>query len=113
LETKGGLPTCIAAVAPVVTAAAAAVIAQVLSAAAPAAVACMQRFSVQMLGDLLCSYAEVGIKDEDLLQAAAQVCTAMHLFCVTPPLLCFAAVCYDILTRVVHMPHIGVHSGLS
>lgn len=44
-----------------------------LEAAAPAVAACLGRFSVSMLADLLCSYAEVGVKDEELLKGAAQV----------------------------------------
>jgi hypothetical protein len=75
-----------------IAAATAAAAAQVLSAAAPAAVVCMQRFSVQMLGDLLCSYAEVGLKDEELLKAAAQVCTVVGvpsgLHALQPLLIC-------------------------
>jgi hypothetical protein len=47
---------------------------QVLAAAVPAVMNCMARFSVQMLADILCSYAEIGLKDDTLLQAAAQVC---------------------------------------
>lgn len=49
------------------------VAAQVLEAAIPAATAALPRFSVQMLADMMCSYAELGIKDEGLLKAAAQV----------------------------------------
>lgn len=39
----------------------------------------MARFSVQMLADILCSYAEIGLKDDTLLQAAAQVCSSIEL----------------------------------
>jgi len=45
----------------------------VLTAAAPAATACLDRFSFGMLSDLLWSYAAVGIRDQDLLRTAAAV----------------------------------------
>jgi hypothetical protein len=48
--------------------------AAVLTAAAPAAVACMERFSAGMLADMMWSYASVGVRDEALLAAAAKVC---------------------------------------
>lgn len=32
-----------------------------------------------MLADILCSYAEIGLKDDTLLQAAAQVCSSIEL----------------------------------
>lgn len=47
---------------------------QILAAAVPAVINYMPRLSVQMLADILVSYAEVGLKDEALLAAAAQVC---------------------------------------
>lgn len=47
--------------------------AAVLQAAAPAAAACLARFSCGMLSDLLWSYGSVGVRDEELLNAAAEV----------------------------------------
>jgi hypothetical protein len=47
--------------------------AAVLTAAAPAAVACVERFSAGMLADMMWSYASVGVRDEALLAAAAKV----------------------------------------
>lgn len=44
-----------------------------LADAAPAALNSLPRFSVGMLADLLWSYAAVGVKDDALLSAAAQV----------------------------------------
>lgn len=46
---------------------------QMLADAAPAALNSLPRFSVGMLADLLWSYAAVGVKDDALLTAAAQV----------------------------------------
>jgi hypothetical protein len=48
---------------------------QVLEAAVPAVVQALPRFSVQMLADMLCSYAELGITNDSLLTTAAQVGT--------------------------------------
>jgi hypothetical protein len=45
----------------------------VLTAAAPAAAACLERFSAGMLADMLWSYASVGVRHEALLAAAAKV----------------------------------------
>jgi hypothetical protein len=47
--------------------------AAVLAAAAPAAAACLERFSAGMLADTMWSYASVGVRDEALLAAAAKV----------------------------------------
>jgi hypothetical protein len=52
---------------------------QVLAAAAPAAVACLPRFNTGMLADLLWSYAAVGVRDEALVDAVAQVCACVRL----------------------------------
>ena len=46
---------------------------QVLSDAAPAAIHALHRFSVGMVADLLWAYSAVGVKDDALLAAAAQV----------------------------------------
>lgn len=48
---------------------------QVLSAAAPLVTSCITRFSLGMLADLLWTHASVGVKDEELLNAAALVST--------------------------------------
>lgn len=45
----------------------------VLGAAAAPAAACLERFSLGMLADLMWSYAAVGVRDDELLAAAAKV----------------------------------------
>lgn len=47
---------------------------QVLEAAVPAIVDALPRLNMKMLADVLCSYAELGIKDEGMLKAVAEVC---------------------------------------
>jgi hypothetical protein len=50
---------------------------QVLEAAVPAVVDALPRLNMQMLADVLYSYAVLGIKDEGMLKAVAEVCACV------------------------------------